>query len=233
MGFGDASLTPRLPRNARHGIIEVSKLDEAQFGALVDAISKLPPAMYPNEKSWWPKDVDGVPRASLEEIVDSVLILRWIASDKGDLLSDSSLGDILDQVASDENLQPEIADIVKSRTLALASIPSIVISSRAFFLALSNPNSLVNSRIITDIRMVFKDGTSTDLCGAVILHNLKMSFASHNGDADDMSVTMDSRDLQKLIEQLQRAQQKSEVLAKMLSQTNVPLIPANATRTSR
>ncbi len=214
-----------IPPEVRQALLELNKLEENQFDELVEAVSKRPVTMYPNEKSWWPRHVDGIADDVLAQVLEAALALRWLASEHDHERAADTLFEIISSTAKHGNLAEEDTAKLRRRAERLVSVPSLVMSSRAFVLSMSNPNCLVRSRVFTDVRPVFLNSSSVELSGAVVLHKMHLSFV---GPEDDVYVTMDSRDVRKLIEQLQRAQLKGTALAETLSRAAVSTFPASA-----
>ncbi len=219
-------MPPVLSVEARDGLIELATLDDSQFGCLTKAIAERKPGMYPNEAAWWPREIEGVPPPVFRRILDAILTIRWSIVSRGGSPSEESIADIVDQAAARGRLEPATVERLKGRVRGLNSIQSLAVSSRAYFLAFANPHSLIRSRVVTDIRTVFESAKSTEIMGALVLHSLQMECAAGGGDVEDIYVTLDSRDVNNLIEQLQRAQAKGEVIAATLRRVDVEVLPA-------
>lgn len=212
-----------IPPEVREALLVLNKLGDTQFDALVEAVSGRPISMYPNEKSWWPRHVEGINDEILSQSLQSALALRWLATEHDDEGAADAMSEIIRSTAKDGELAEEDSLKLRQRVEKLVSIPSFVASSRAFVLSMSNPHCLIKSRVFTDIRPVFLNSSSVDLSGAVILHKMQLSFS---GPEDDVFVTMDARDLRRLIEQLQRALLKGITLVETLSRAKVSTFPA-------
>lgn len=211
------------PPEVRDGLLQLSSLEDKQFDALVEAVSARPVSMYPNEKSWGPREVDGIADDVLSQSLRAALALHWLALGHDDEAESDAILEIVTSTAKHGELDEENTLKLRRRFERLVSVPSLVASSRAFVLSMSNPNCLIKSRVFTDIRPVFLDSSSIELSGAVILHKMQLSFS---GPEDDIFVTMDSRDLKKLIDQLQRAQLKGNTIAETLTRAEVSTFPA-------
>ncbi len=77
----------------------------------------------------------------------------------------------------------------------------------------SNQRNFIDSRIITDLRVVFDDDVDdTKVKNAVIVHNLKINFIENNGTIKESFFALDTNDIISLKNTLDRAIRKEHVL---------------------
>ena len=74
-----------------------------------------------------------------------------------------------------------------------------------------NEKLVMNSRILTDIRLLFDIKDSTKINGAVVLHQLKVGY-NQNGEDKQIFLSLDSADLNELKDNILRALEKEKVI---------------------
>ncbi|HEY5741873.1 MAG TPA: hypothetical protein VIS99_04970 [Terrimicrobiaceae bacterium] len=89
-------------------------------------------------------------------------------------------------------------------------LPVIAASAKALQLSYEHPRLFQNARILTDLRPVFTPDAS-GIEGAVVSHTLLIRYNDMDGD-NELSVAIDERDLDSLIQQCERAQQKTKTI---------------------
>jgi len=103
--------------------------------------------------------------------------------------------------------------------LVSASSP-IFLMSKARVLVTEYPRLIIKSQSLTDIRYLF-DNDGARLNAAVIAHSL--AFEVHDGERDHTTLylSLDTEDIDVLLEQLTRAKKKEEAIRKSLSDCDV------------
>lgn len=107
------------------------------------------------------------------------------------------------------------------RVEALLNVETLRLSGRAWGLLTENQRNFVDSRIVTDIRPVFGDDEPPRPQAAIVVHSLKIIFIE-DGETREFFVSLDSKDLQEMIDVLRRAQSKAEGLKPLLEGTYLP-----------
>jgi hypothetical protein len=82
-------------------------------------------------------------------------------------------------------------------------------------------NLFTEASVVTDVRPIF-DREATALLGSIVCHSLRVTFAEEGGDQKNVMVSVDARDLQRLIDVCQRALIKERTLKAYLA-APVPL----------
>jgi hypothetical protein len=90
---------------------------------------------------------------------------------------------------------------------------NLKLTTKAIELLSENENVYLDSRILSDVRLVFNDSLENENRCALILHNLKLSFQSNN-EEKEFYLSLDKNDLLKLKEVVERAIEKDNVLRK-------------------
>jgi hypothetical protein len=98
------------------------------------------------------------------------------------------------------------------------------VSSKAWSVGWDSERTYCFSRVLTDLRPVFKPN-SEEAAVFVLMHNLKIAF--HEGrETKEFFVSLTSKDLQKLLEVLQRAERKETALMAAMEDSKIPVLSA-------
>jgi len=101
---------------------------------------------------------------------------------------------------------------------------SLGTTSKALDVMTEHERILCGARVITDVRSVFADPAEKPTA-AVIVHMLKISY-HQNREHKDFYVALDSSDVRKLKEILQRAELKAKSLSAVLAGTGISILDA-------
>jgi hypothetical protein len=108
---------------------------------------------------------------------------------------------------------------LERKLVSLLSVDALVISAKAFDVQHEFDKLFIAARIITDTRTVFNQ-TGTDALGTMIVHNLNIKY-SENGQFRETFIALDDADIAKLKRVLDRAEQKTAILEKLIEKTGV------------
>jgi len=165
--------------------------------------------------------------SDVEEIVPAALFLHQIKealeASSPEIAERFTLG--MEEVASERlRLLPGRRDVFQTRLLELLGIERLSITAKAGALSLEAEHSLMETRILTDIRPIFEpENPQAPPTGAVIIHTLKIAYRDDN-QSKDFFVTLDTNGARELSEQLERANTKVESLKSVLEASQVPFI---------
>lgn len=96
----------------------------------------------------------------------------------------------------------------------LSCVSAIVKTAKAIELSYDSDNLLQRTRILTDVRPLYSDDAQS-IDGAVVAHTLRLRYDSAGVD-HELSLALDSSDLQRLIEDCQRALVKEQTAQQKL-----------------
>ena len=122
-------------------------------------------------------------------------------------------------------LTKENRDKFKKRLVEFLNIKTLAIASKAVGILFENEHCLTSARIVTDIRPVFGDDVSNAPDAAMIVHMLKIEYV-HRGEPDEFFVALDTKDIEKLMDVLRRAQTKAKSIELMLQKATIPYLAA-------
>ncbi|MGR3452533.1 hypothetical protein [Pseudooceanicola sp.] len=104
--------------------------------------------------------------------------------------------------------------------LKLLRMKSVRLVAKSLHLSTDFADLFVRSNIVTDIRPIF-DGDRNGITGALITQTLRLHYISGDGASgeQEISLGLDSDDIEKLIGELKKAQKKAEASKKFLQNT--------------
>lgn len=222
----------RIPEEYERGFIEMRQLTERQAQELASALESEPPTLdRASLRSGVASKMSDLARADVDRIVDTLFSLYALqsslnleASDLADVICDALDESGVAELAFEED---EDRDFFKALLIRLLAVDSLVIATKANDLLYEDKHAVRGStRIITDIRPVFRADPEDDPAAALIVHTLKISYHD-GGRIEDFLVTLDAEQVDELIGALVRASSKAESLKRMLAGTTVPFIDAH------
>jgi hypothetical protein len=129
-------------------------------------------------------------------------------------INESLSEELVQAVESNEQIKQRLIQIFEAETLALVAKAGSVMTDYQ--------NTFFKARVLTDIRPVFGEVPEATQA-MMIVHNLKIHY--HQGEEHrDFYVALDAKDIQKMIDALERAKGKAEALKSILANTNVAYI---------
>jgi hypothetical protein len=159
--------------------------------------------------------------------VDTNLISRTIFSIIN-LVQEDDINNIVPELSKSFSLSSQIGnkdnptELIPRLELIIKSSAKISLSIKALQVRSEYKNVIQDSKIITDIRVIFEDNLYADKKNAIIVHNLKLEYLDDQ-EPRDLYFAMDKQDLLKLRETIDRALVKEESIrnSKELSYINV------------
>ncbi len=218
----------RIPPQRRDVLFSLSNLSDTIVKELFAALANVPAGQYgPDLPLSLSSSLTSLEADQAQEIVDTLLSLYPFVTS-----TNRPVNDFVEEIVLALRNQPSPSktvfsdaqlDQLRVNLQKLLKVPSMSIGAKATGLLFENERSLLNSRVITDIRPVFQMD-STDIGAAVILHTLKLEYAE-SGDGDkEFFIVLDSTDIDSLIANLERAKEKGQKLKGILKNTAIPLI---------
>lgn len=127
------------------------------------------------------------------------------------------------------NLSDEECGTLSKRLNRLLSVDSLAIVAKGKDLQTEQPHVYVGSRILTDLRAVFRDSPEETPLGMVLFHVLKLSyFERGDGHPRDFYIALDETDLGDLKKAIERAKGKSKTLRSTLQNAGIRCLEDNA-----
>ena len=170
------------------------------------------------------ENVDGLSPAVVMGIVRALVPLYLLRDRRGDSAS-SIVEDIAVRVWEDKDVNKQditIEDFENRLTRFLNLEQSLGITSKAQSVLLENERLFCDSRVMTDIRPVFKNDPDETPEAAVIVHMLRITYHEDREKRhNDFFVALDTEDVTNLIGVLQRAERKAKSAATMIKASDL------------
>jgi hypothetical protein len=200
-------------------IIKIRKLSGAQTEELIRALESAPIEVDSHRVvNRIAKFVRSVPKKDLTAIIEVIYGLYFVR-EFANVSQSVFLSDLLESIQQSKDpalvlAANEVAEIEK-RFERLLSIETIHAVSKSVRLQRDGERIYCTSKILSDIRPVFKNDAAVRPIGAVITHTLKLDY--HNdADGKEFFVVLDGQDLIALKEVLDRALAKDKTLRELL-----------------
>ena len=149
-------------------------------------------------------DLDGILAAII-----SLGVVRW----SRDISTDSFVNDVAEAIEAFDSVGG--SEESKERLHKILGIDSLLITSKAITIFTDYQRTLHGSKILTDLRYVFKVDPEDEPYGAVIVHLLKLTF-HEDTEHKEFFVAMDDNDLRHLKDVIIRAEKKARTLKRKL-----------------
>lgn len=212
----------RIPDHYQPGFKLLISISDEVFQALLAALSEKRPLLHLKELTdFISNEVVGIPRDDLKEITE-VLISLYSLQDYLSITA-SRMVDSAYKAAKNvfQDLPDEELERFKTRLTELLRVDEVISAhSKANNVLLDHERAFMRARILTDIRPVFKSKVVEPPVGAVIVHMLKIEYREGD-DRKEFFVALDTTDIRKLKEILERADLKGEVVKSLLNKADV------------
>lgn len=216
---------PRLqiPPAQRQGFAALLKLDASAIDQLRAALLGAPLKLYQFELASAVADgAPGIPKSDVIAIVEALWTIEFLRASMGapralfledviDAIGDAKIADVTTAKAR----QPLIAELMET--------PALATSAKARSL-LADGNSYCSAKILTDIRPIFSEDASEAPKAALVVHHLTLSYHASGNEKTDMIVSLDSDDIDDLMEVLERAKAKERGLHLVMSEAKIALL---------
>lgn len=172
--------------------------------------------------------VSSIPKVELDNVIEILFSLNSIRT-VAEVPTDVFVNDICEAInESDSALLEEtskLCDGFKRNFVQLLECKTLEIASKAGMLLREHGQTYCRARILSDIRPIFGESVETAPMAATVVHTLKIAY--HQGDElKDFFLAMNTKDVQKLRELLDRADAKAESLKTFTVASNTPFVDA-------
>lgn len=217
----------RVPKRFRLGFVKLATASDDIVNTLIKSCETCPPAVRARDLALFAYNHYSVEFEDSFEILKAVLSL-YSLREKANLSTEELIQHILKglQIENDEHLnlsEHEITNLENRLKSFLSIYGNLEISSKSSELLVEHQNIYYSSRLVSDIRPIFNSDRGGSLGGALIIHNLKISYQTASGQ-HEFFVALDSNDLRKLSEDLNKALQKEQSIQSFLEESEVPYL---------
>ena len=154
-------------------------------------------------------------------IASTIFSLASFTTSELNNLSDGELGEALTQSYSEQTGtkdEAHLQQLKKNLLLIFEKLGRLSSSYKVFGLLSENSRTFKNCRIVSDIRLVFNDDLADKNRNALIVHRLKIN-AVENDEKKEYFFSLDTNDLKKLKEQIERAEEKDKLIREQYAET--------------
>jgi hypothetical protein len=227
-----AMKTLNIPSQYKLGITLLIKIDENLFNKLLNALTQINPVLDISAlASEISPNVEEITINDLQEILKAIRSIYSLNTEENLQSSEIIAGfrNALIRNKEFSGISDSELDRFGNRLSNLLALDAgISISSKAIGLLTEHENILLKSRIITDIRPVFKTDNQQEIAGALVVHNLKIEYQDANG-LKEFYVALDSNDIKNLQEQLCECLLQLDAIQSLLNQSNILYLDPNST----
>jgi DNA-binding ferritin-like protein (Dps family) len=217
----------RISKHRRDTLAKIASLSDEDVKTLFGALAQFPPDKYgPSLPADIAQSLASSGITNVSEIVDTILSLfpLVISSSKsvGEVIGDI-VAAVSEQSSSSDDLTSDKLDHLRLNLSKLLRVPSMCLGAKATSVLFENERNYLDARVLTDMRPVFELETP-EIGGAIITHTLKIEYASEGNGEKEFFVSLSSADVESLIKKLQRAQEKSNKLEKVVELSSLVLL---------
>lgn len=221
-----------IPKEHHRGFAELRSLTEDQARELTSALEETQPtrsraSLYASAAS----SMESLDRSQLEAVIDTLISLFSLRDSLNvsipefvdtvaAMLADSDV----DELEFSDSEDREIFTAILSQLL---EIERLEITAKAISLVYEQDHILHGGlRVLTDMRPIFNsDPEETALRGAMVTYTLKFDY--HEGsNVKELSVSLNARQVDELVNALQRSQSKAENLKQLIQESPIEYIEA-------
>jgi len=217
MNFDEFSI--KIPKDREQCFEKLVKLSDNEIESFINAIHEIEIADSLSKLAEKINDITNLPYNDVRDIIKILLelySLQYFRSIPIEQITES-LCIYLKQLGNEE-LYPINNDwdkFKKNLLEILSQDNAITITAKAKIISNDYEKVLCNSKIYTDIRPIFTSDLEKDKPIASILHTIKIVYHK-NAEHKELSIVLDSNNLQNLKKQIQRAENKEKNLINIL-----------------
>jgi hypothetical protein len=215
----------QIPERYRPGLEKLAVLDNEVFVKLLEAIKNSPPTLHSEDIASLAHNQYDIESEDALDIIESIISLYSLRETEY-FLTDQLAAEISKALQGESSikLSNKVINQLQKRLSDFLEIRGpLEIASKAANLIMEHENIFSNSRVLTDLRPIFKPEIEDGIGGALISHILRISYKNINGSQESF-FALDLGDIQQLLEQLERALEKEESLKKLLERSNIPYL---------
>ena len=199
----------RIPEHVKEGFSILIKSPQQKIDSLINELDKVPKELLPSELSEYLSKKNIYSKKDSSEIIAILASLYRLKESEN-----IGIHEIVENIcialkeAKDNKLQPKVS--FEKKLIKLLSLKTIGATFKALGLLTEYDKIFVDTRIITDIRLVFDDNLSDKIETGIIVHNLRIEYHKGKTTHEEIFLTLDNNDLKKLKEQILRAEKKEK-----------------------
>lgn len=157
-----------------------------------------------------------------QSIKDAAFSLLLSRADRR-VAAEDFLNSLIEALSLDPAFDKTLIGTLQQRIIEILSIENLDLIARAHDVLLEHPQTFVSARIVSDIRPVFGDSVDEPPAAAVLVHMLNITYYNARR-RERFAVALDQKDLDKMIDVLERARAKEKTLRSMIKAQDVSYI---------
>ena len=211
-----------IPKRYYSGFEAFAKLDSDAEQELFSALTNISPTLLPDDlASQVSSTVKGIIPNETKQIIGMLISLYYLRNEREQV--DEFAEDLTKAVNRTEDISKSASWSQENFKIRLTKFLNIngalEIASKAATVLTDHDHVFCNARVITDIRPIFGSDLTVSPTAALVVHMLKISY-HENKEHKEFYVALDSNDVQKLQEILERANTKARSLKTFLGKTD-------------
>jgi DNA-directed RNA polymerase subunit F len=217
-----------IPNRYKLGLLLIAGLDDDSFREIYEALEQAPEESF-SEKDLADKVAERTQRLGPDDVLKIVTTLASLyqVRRRSKVSSPTLANDLYDAIRNEygEQATEERWGKFKERIGKFLVLKSLnVLSAKAKELQSDVERYLCDARILTDLRPVFR--SEVDLPqGVIVVHTLKLAYHdAATGRHEELFVSIDNDDIEKLKEILKRAEEKTKSLTSKLQISGVRML---------
>jgi hypothetical protein len=211
-----------LPESLAKGLKDMAVLPQPSFDEFLSALRAIPREIKQYRVFGGPDfRIADTPDGgqSIKEAAFSLLISR---ADRR-VPIEEFLDSLMEAISWQPGFDQTLASTLRQRIVDVLSIENLDLVARAHDVLLEHTHTFSTSRIVSDIRSVFGDSVENAPVAAVLIHMLNIVYYA-GSRRERFAVALDEKDLDQLIEVLERARIKSKTLQSVMEAKDIPYI---------
>jgi hypothetical protein len=216
-----------VPARFQGGLLKVGQLSEEAYSQLFESLKRAPELSSSAELVAWM--TDEVPAIASNDLKSMLVALASTARVQRN--AEAELAKFAVDVWQ-SLLKTNPSDVknldggsFRKRMASLIGLSSLELTSyKAASLRREVDKSFCRSKIFTDLRSVFKDKVDDAPAVMVLIHNLQIGYHDVSGEHRNFYVSLDTAELDKLKQTIDRARKKAKVLESALKTANITVI---------
>ncbi|MBW4888720.1 hypothetical protein KXQ82_03300 [Mucilaginibacter sp. HMF5004] len=140
-----------------------------------------------------------------------VFISLLTTKDSVDISDTEIVDEVVAVIEADEDYAESDINLVREWLFSLLKInnPNPLVTSRAYNLAAENHNLYISSNVQEELRPIF---LKNEISGLSLYHTLVIHYRREDGRHNNMHLTLDTEDLDSMIELFIKAKERTEVI---------------------
>ena len=209
-----------IPPRAKAGFLTLAKLSDDAFNSLVQQLE------HGRNLAIREVAADIAQAISLPEVEAQEISLALIALQSDDIPRQTIVSDLVETLTSQGDLDKQRAESLSRRLDVAVKLAPFASFTQVARLLVRNERNFISCRAVTDLRPAFGENVSRGPMAFTMLHDLEIGF-KEEGNTKHFYVALDERDVDELIETLQRSKQKVEALKQYLEKVRMPYLTTN------